>query len=129
MIHLVLREEKPDPNEVVEAACGLAVVFAEAPGVVKWDDGRICKDCLDRLDRAEDGGSTPRSFATRHDVREATVLDIEGGVLDDVVHDTFSSMASELNNRGTQAQVDFLREQGWSDEAILREAAGGEIGA
>jgi hypothetical protein len=39
-------------------------------------------------------------------------------VLDDLVHDAASNIASAVNNDGSH--VEFLKEQGWSDATILK---------
>lgn len=50
------------------------------------------------------------------------------GVLDDLVHDCFSNMASDVNNSGPEAQIKCLRENGFSWKYIL-EALGVAISA
>lgn len=40
-------------------------------------------------------------------------------LLDGLVDEAASSMASNINNEGLKAQLDFLNKQGWSDENIL----------
>jgi hypothetical protein len=48
---------------------------------------------------------------------------LEDTDLDDVVHDIASSLASDANNGGIGAQLDFLFEHGWNPpEHLLREA-------
>lgn len=46
-------------------------------------------------------------------------------VLDDLVHDAFAAMASNVNNEGDEAQVDWLLANGHTiesiDEALERE--------
>ena len=41
------------------------------------------------------------------------------GALDDLVHDCFSNMASDVNNGGPEAQITCLRENGFSWKYIL----------
>lgn len=42
--------------------------------------------------------------------------------LDDTTHDAASILASEANNGGLEAQVDFLMDKcGWSAEDIIKE--------
>jgi ribulose bisphosphate carboxylase small subunit len=40
--------------------------------------------------------------------------------IDDVVHDIFSGMASDINNSGIKNQVEFLLGQGYTEEQILK---------
>ena len=48
--------------------------------------------------------------------------ELEGTDLDDAVHDIASSLATDANNDGIGAQLDFLLEHGWSPPAhMLRE--------
>ena len=48
---------------------------------------------------------------------------IEPHHLDDVVHDAASTMASNANNGGLNAQIQFLTTSiGWSYDEILKEA-------
>lgn len=41
-------------------------------------------------------------------------------VLDEVIHETFSGMASDINNSGIENQVEFLLGQGYTEEQILK---------
>jgi hypothetical protein len=45
---------------------------------------------------------------------------IESSLLDDIVHEAASSLASNANNGGIDGQIDFLIDTcGWSHEDIL----------
>ncbi len=46
---------------------------------------------------------------------------IESQMLDDIVNDSASRMASRINNEGMNDQLEFLQQQGVSDEEILSE--------
>ena len=48
---------------------------------------------------------------------EATAQDF----LDAFVHDQASAMATAINNKGLKAQLEFLNNEGMTDEAVLRE--------
>lgn len=39
--------------------------------------------------------------------------------LDEAVHDTAATLASDANNGGYQAQVEFLLKHGWTVETII----------
>ncbi|HBD37910.1 hypothetical protein ACUXQ2_006253 [Cupriavidus metallidurans] len=59
------------------------------------------------------------------DISRIAGLVLEGGdesVLDSVVHDECSAHATGINNDGTEAQVAFLLANGWTEEAIRKEA-------
>jgi hypothetical protein len=45
--------------------------------------------------------------------------EVEDGLLDDLVHDTASEIASAVNNEGVEDQVAFLLGANWSGEDIL----------
>lgn len=65
-------------------------------------------------------GSTPEQL-----VRLAEDLGLDGIELFDVVHDAASNNASQINNNGLTAQIEFLNEQfGVAEtEQLIREAA------
>jgi hypothetical protein len=47
---------------------------------------------------------------------------IESAMLDDTVHDAASSLGTDANNGGLDAQIDFLMDTcGWSAEDILKQ--------
>ena len=52
-----------------------------------------------------------------------TTKDVErmraGNTLDELVHRVKDQEASEINNKGVAAQLDFLRKSGMNDEQIL----------
>lgn len=41
-------------------------------------------------------------------------------LLDNLVHDTADDIASATNNEGIASQVKFLKENGWSDQDIMK---------
>jgi hypothetical protein len=47
-------------------------------------------------------------------------------LLDALVDDQASAMASALNNDGLKAQLDFLNTRGWSDENVLHHLEQGD---
>lgn len=61
---------------------------------------------------------------TNAELKEAMSKEgIESSMLDDIVHSAADSLASDANNGGIDAQVDFLTERcGWSTEDILKAA-------
>jgi arsenate reductase-like glutaredoxin family protein len=50
-----------------------------------------------------------------HDVNDPQIT---SEMLDDLVHEAASGLASAINNDGKEAQLEFLRERGWTDEDI-----------
>lgn len=42
-------------------------------------------------------------------------------LLDGLVHDTASAMASDVNNTGRKAQIEYLLKNGWSVERLSEE--------
>ena len=47
------------------------------------------------------------------------LITVEASIaLDDLVHDTASQIASEINNGGTEAQLQYLLDNGWTEEHI-----------
>jgi hypothetical protein len=47
---------------------------------------------------------------------------VESALLDDIVHDAASRLASNANNEGIDGQLDFLLNTcGWTEEEVLNE--------
>jgi hypothetical protein len=51
--------------------------------------------------------------------REELAAEFGGEKLDEFVHDAKSQEASDINNGGIDAQIDYLLENGWTLEGIL----------
>lgn len=67
----------------------------------------------------------PQQGDTMADIKEVVervlALGGEAASLDDLVHETASVTASNINNAGLEAQVEYLLEQGIPEEAIYGE--------
>lgn len=46
-------------------------------------------------------------------------LDYDCEMLDELVHEVASKIASNVNNEGVTGQVAFLKENGWDEQSIL----------
>lgn len=88
------------------------------------DEGRYCGDCGSLLALIDiDGGRCTNcgSMITPLVKRKLSAEAHGDGLLDDLVHDTASQIASNVNNCGFKEQVRFLKENGWTEEQILSE--------
>lgn len=66
-----------------------------------------------------------RSLALKDEAQRIARLVLDGDdetVLDSVVHDAFSALATEINNDGPEAQVKYLLSNGWTEADILKDA-------
>lgn len=60
-----------------------------------------------------------KKLEEREESHEGTYL-----LLDELVHDAHSKMASRVNNEGPEGQVDWLLGNGFTPEQILKEVSG-----
>ena len=53
-------------------------------------------------------------------------LGYDSSTLDDLVHEVASCIASNVNNEGIAGQLEYLKEHGWDEQAILNWLKEGE---
>jgi hypothetical protein len=59
--------------------------------------------------------------AIAHLVKKLEKAGLDCEDLDDLVHGAASQIGSAINNSGMDSQIEFLLEQGWTKEHILKE--------
>lgn len=50
------------------------------------------------------------------------LTDLEEGDLDELVHDVHASQAADTNNEGTESQIQFLQQNGYTEQELLDHA-------